>query len=219
MGSAVQSVRVTAEGFEVLTNAQAQRYRQVICALPPFRVAGVLGGASPLQPAVEQIAALRYQPIYAAYLQYPPHVRLSQPMLGLAGGLGQWLFDRGQLCGQAGLITVVISARGAHEKLGHEALTAQLHAELLRELPQLPQPLWSKVIAEQRATFACTPGLSRPAQRTTIPGLYLAGDYTESPYPSTLEAAVRSGVTCARLVLEARAALARTAIAVPANHQ
>ena len=58
------------------------------------------------------------------------------------------------------------------------------------------------MIAEKRATFTCSVGLRRPANQTPIPRLYLAGDYTASDYPATLESAVRSGVACARLVLE-----------------
>ena len=60
---------------------------------------------------------------------------------------------------------------------------------------------WTKVIEERRATFACTVGVKRPQQRTSVASLYLAGDYTDSPYPATLEAAVCSGVACARMVL------------------
>jgi uncharacterized protein with NAD-binding domain and iron-sulfur cluster len=51
------------------------------------------------------------------------------------------------------------------------------------------------VITEKRATFSCRPGIERPAGTTPLPGLLLAGDYVESDYPGTLEAAVRSGVT------------------------
>ena len=101
---------------------------------------------------------------------------------------------RPALCGQAGLIGVVISARGLHQELDQAALAAEVHAELQAALPGLPAPLWSRVIAEKRATFACVVGVQRPEQRTPVPGLYLAGDYTASPYPATLEAAVRSGV-------------------------
>ena len=71
------------------------------------------------------------------------------------------------------------------------------------------------MIVEQRATFACTPGLSRPPQRTPVHGLCLAGDYTASPYPGTLEAAVRSGVACARLLLETEPERARALLSTP----
>jgi uncharacterized protein with NAD-binding domain and iron-sulfur cluster len=59
-----------------------------------------------------------------------------------------------------------------------------------------------KLINEKRATFACAPDLWRPGNHTSVPGLFLAGDYTAGPYPATLEAAVRSGVQCARYLLE-----------------
>jgi uncharacterized protein with NAD-binding domain and iron-sulfur cluster len=75
-----------------------------------------------------------------------------------------------------------------------------VHQELQGVLPGLPSAAWTRVIAEKRATIACTPGLKRPPQRTPLPNLFLAGDYTESPYPATIEAAVQSGVQCARLI-------------------
>jgi uncharacterized protein with NAD-binding domain and iron-sulfur cluster len=57
------------------------------------------------------------------------------------------------------------------------------------------------VVTEKRATFACTPGLARPANATALPGLVLAGDYTASGYPATLESAVRSGRAAASAIL------------------
>jgi uncharacterized protein with NAD-binding domain and iron-sulfur cluster len=68
---------------------------------------------------------------------------------------------------------------------------------LNRQLGGLPAPSWIRVIAEKRATFACTPGLRRPQCVTQIKNFYLAGDYTASDYPATLESAVRSGISCA----------------------
>jgi uncharacterized protein with NAD-binding domain and iron-sulfur cluster len=60
-------------------------------------------------------------------------------------------------------------------------------------------------LTEKRATFACTPGLARPANATGLAGLALAGDYTASDYPATLETAVRSGRAAARLLLAGKA--------------
>jgi len=60
---------------------------------------------------------------------------------------------------------------------------------------------WSRVIAEQRATYACTPGLAKPAAGRIDERVYLAGDYTDPDYPATLEAATRSGVRAAHALL------------------
>jgi uncharacterized protein with NAD-binding domain and iron-sulfur cluster len=62
------------------------------------------------------------------------------------------------------------------------------------------EPSWTRVIAEKRATISCTPGLKRPDVKSN--GVILAGDYTDPEYPPTLEAAVRSGVRAAKLVME-----------------
>ena len=143
-----------------------------------------------------------YQPITTCYLQYPEGTRLEFPMLGLADGLVQWVFDRGALLGEKGRLACVISAQGDHQQMTQEELAAQCERELRAAVPGLPAALWSRVIAEKRATITCAPGLARPAQRTARPNVFLAGDYTDPEYPPTLEAAVRSGVRAARLTLD-----------------
>jgi len=142
-----------------------------------------------------------YQPIYTCYLQYPEEVKLGFPMLGLADGLVQWVFDRGTLLGEKGRLACVISAQGDHQQMTQDELTARCHRELARALPGLPAPHWARVIAEKRATISCVPNLKRPPVETPIPGVYLAGDYTDPHYPPTLEAAVRSGVRAAQRIL------------------
>ena len=64
-------------------------------------------------------------------------------------------------------------------------------------LPAIGMPLWSRVIAEKRATISCSPGIKERAALPAIPGVLFAGDYTDPEYPPTLEAAVRSGVRAA----------------------
>jgi uncharacterized protein with NAD-binding domain and iron-sulfur cluster len=116
----------------------------------------------------------------------------------------QWVFDRGRLEGPKGLLAAVISASGAHEELPKEKLVSRIEAELRAALGVLPEPHWSQVITEKRATFSCTPALKRPEGVTPVSGLLLAGDYVASDYPGTIEAAVRSGITAASKVAEVR---------------
>ena len=76
-----------------------------------------------------------------------------------------------------------------------------MDTELRQHFGPLPPLAWHRVIAEKRATFACTAGLERPSARTALEAFHLAGDYVESDYPATLEGAVRSGISAARAVL------------------
>ena len=202
IGYAVHSVQESSGRFLVRTAAGEEKFTHIVCALPPYRAGDALAGLPALAGMLDMIGRLHHEPICSVYLQYPPHTRLPQSMLGLEGGAAQWVFDRGQLCGQDGLLGVVISAHRRHEAIDQEKLAAQVRAELLTAFPGLPPPLWTKVIEERRATFACTVGVKRPEQRTPVENLYLAGDYTDSPYPATLESAVCSGVACARMILE-----------------
>lgn len=73
-----------------------------------------------------------------------------------------------------------------------------MQTEIGRLVPDLPAPQWRRRIVEKRATFACTPGLRRPAPDAGPPGILLAGDYVAGDYPATIEGAVRSGVAAAR---------------------
>jgi uncharacterized protein with NAD-binding domain and iron-sulfur cluster len=125
-------------------------------------------------------------------------------MLGFDSALVHWAFDRGALSGQTGVIGTVISAEGPHQALTQDELARSVHDELQRQLGPLPTPAWTQVIAEKRATFACTPSLVRPQQQTPLRNFVLAGDYTAGDYPGTLEAAVRSGIKAAAHVLERR---------------
>jgi hydroxysqualene dehydroxylase len=145
---------------------------------------------------------LKHEPIVTAWLAFDGKVSFAEPMLGMSGGYGQWVFDRSALGGPEGLVGVVISASGAHQDISKEALEIALLQELQTLLGPLPPLLWSQIITEKRATFACTPGLARPRTVTPEAGLWLAGDYVASEYPATIESAVRSGIIAARSILK-----------------
>jgi hydroxysqualene dehydroxylase len=143
--------------------------------------------------------ALQYEAITTVYA-YAANASLPCPMLhlrspspdGRSGGSAQnhpaqFAFDRGQLGGPAGLLAFVVSASQGDRSGVEAAVLEQARDQLGLTL----QPV--QTIVEKRATFACTPGLRRPAL-AIAPGLSACGDYCDGPYPATLEGAVRSAV-------------------------
>lgn len=167
-------------------------FDRVVLAVGPHQLKTLLPDFAP---------QFEYQPITTCYLQYEARTRLPFPMLGLAHGLVQWVFDRGTLTGEKGLFAAVISAQGDHQQMTQEELAATCHREIAAAVPGLPALRWARVIAEKRATVAVTTGFRRPAIESGLPGVFLAGDYTDPEYPPTLEAAARSGVRAAEHAL------------------
>ncbi len=152
------------------------------------------------------LSELGSQPIATIYLYYPNASPLPLPMMGISGTTAQWIFDR-RACTQPGWYAVVVSAEGEHTKWNKDQLAAQIQKELVTHLPDWPIAAERYlVIREKRATFECRKGIEalRPDNATSLDGLWLAGDYTATGYPATLEGAVRSGVQCARRIIERR---------------
>ena len=198
-----------------------ERFDCAVLAVGPQHAAGLLAGQPETAASARLLSGYAFEPIATVYLAYPPPLSLPWPMLGLddrqTGQIGQWVFDRGTLCGTGGLMAFVLSAHGAWEDLDNAqlvlALDRQLAATLCRPLPPV---LWQHAIRERRATFSCRPGLPRPAVETALPGWWLAGDYVCAEYPATLEAAVRSGVAAAGAI-SASLPVARRACAAGAR--
>lgn len=161
--------------------------------------------ASALQHWAQGADALHHTAITTVYA-WAPGVRLPAPMLALRCGPpgsgqhpAQFVFDRGHIHphdpAASGVLAFVISASEGERTRLETAVLQQAADQLgLHTLQAL------QTVTEKRATFACTPGLQRP-RPAIAPGLWAAGDYLESPYPATLETAVRSGLTAVRGVL------------------
>ncbi len=191
------------EGFNLETRDGKSFFRHVVIAVSPARVEKLLENLPKLKYTLAQTQTYTYQPIYTIYLQYSSETKLPEVMTGMIDGIGQWVFDRGQLCGQKGLIAVIVSTEGKHQKLTQDDLALRIARELSHAFPELPKPLWHKVIAEKRATFSCVANLARPTNKTLQPRLFLAGDYTYADYPATIEGSIRSGIKCAELIINA----------------
>jgi squalene-associated FAD-dependent desaturase len=193
-------------GFAVKTAAGEHRADGVVVALPHNLVEAVLpDGALPAGVRPSQLGS---SPIVNV------HLHLDRPVTDLpfAAGLGeaaQWVFDRtvssGATTGQ--YLAVSISAADRYSRLH----PAQLTNEVVESLHALfPASRQAKVLAtlvtkEHHATFRATPGSAqhRASTRTRLPGLVLAGAWTSTGWPPTMESAVRSGIAAARAVLVA----------------
>lgn len=113
----------------------------------------------------------------------------------------QWMFQKSRIRGwgkeRGSYLELVISASWKELQMGREEILASALRELELFFPAVREAklVKSGVLKEARATFSVTPGLDRlrPSQVTDWSGLYLAGDWTATEWPSTMEGAVRSG--------------------------
>ena len=199
LGCRLGSITQQGKSWHLLNAADATlgQFDSVILACPPAEAARL--ARSTTLPCTEWLAlaaALRYEAIATVYA-HAPGAHLAQPMLALASSSNypaQFVFDRGQLGGPAGLLAFVVSA----SEQSSAEIAAQVTFQAADQLG-LHQLQVLQTVVEKRATFACTPGLKRPAAQVT-PGLLACGDYVDGPYPATLEGAVRSGLQAASLI-------------------
>lgn len=128
------------------------------------------------------------------------------PHIVLVDCLGQWVFNRGEIAPEEHYLQVVVSAARLLRDLGRDETERRVIAELRELFPPLKDAklLRAKVITDQLATFSASPGVDRlrPAQQSAIPNLLLAGDWTATGWPATMEGAVRSGYLAAEALLK-----------------
>ena len=153
-------------------------------------------------------AQIPHEAITTVYLTCPG-ARLKMPMTFLSHGPAQFAFDLCALSHPGGGFAFVISAADDFRDLGREKLAQAVVQQALDLFPtgtwpQVPQ--LAALFTEQRATFRCEPGVSRPPAQVAD-GLYAAGDYIEGPYPATLEGAVRSGQTAIEQLVQSGSAM------------
>lgn len=179
----------------------------VVAAVPWHQLAGILpGDVLRTEPFFASALALRPAPIISINLWFDAPITELE-FAGLRGTTVQWLFNKSRILGASDhYVSLVVS--GAHElvKRSKEELLAIALRELGDMLPAVPKAklLHSLVIKERFATFSpdAEAEALRPPARTPIVGLFLAGDWTATGLPATIEGAVQSGYTAARVLLE-----------------
>ncbi len=191
---------------------------QVIVAVPPDDLLEILPPQVASDPCFAGCSRLETSPIVSVYLWFGTPIT-DLPFAGLIGGEWQWLFNRHAFTGHGSAghgVTLVCSAARSFVEASRETLVRKAVHDLHRFLPDSRRAVLrhSLVIKEKRASMAPLRGslALRPSWRTPYAGLHVAGDWTATGLPATIEGAVLSGHACARQVLgvdPARAGLSR----------
>jgi squalene-associated FAD-dependent desaturase len=190
----------------VLRDGARAEFDFVIAAIPWRHASGLL--APPLLKAVpmlDKVSSIEPVPITAVHVWFDRPVS-DLPHAALVGRLSQWIFNMGSAhAGALHHYAVVISAS--------RGLAGRNRQDVLEEVCCDVESIWpaardarlrhSRVLTQPAAVFAALPGLDRlrPAQQTPVQNLLLAGDWTETGWPATMEGAVRSGYLAAEAML------------------
>jgi squalene-associated FAD-dependent desaturase len=154
--------------------------------------------------AFKNLRRLETSPITSVHLWYDRPV-MPWPHVVLIDGIGQWVFNRGETMPGEHYLQVVVSAARQFRGLGHDEVRRLVVDELGRLFPDaVPHAVRrARVVTEHAATFSAVPGVDqwRPGQTSPIPNLFLAGDWTATGWPATMEGAVRSGYMAAEALL------------------
>jgi hydroxysqualene dehydroxylase len=188
--------------FNTAQTNSSEKFDATVIAAPAWeaaRLAASLGSAS-ADAWAATAGALQHTAITTVY-GYSSGAAFSSPVLALRSDAqqpAQFVFDRGALSGQRGVLAFVVSASEGDAAHIERLVIAQGKAQLgLNDLQAI------QTITEKRATFACTPNVQRPPMQIST-NVFACGDYVKGPYPATLEGAVRSGLAAARGLFASR---------------
>jgi protoporphyrinogen oxidase len=195
-------VHAVRPGPSVESDAGVLEADAVVVAVPHDRAAGILPEGAVEQP-IDQLGS---SPIVNAHLIYDRRVT----DLPLAAGLDtpvQWLFDRTEEAGlkQGQHLALSLSGADREMNMSNDELREELVPALEELLPAARDAMVEDffIVREHAATFRAEPGSGRlrPGPRTRVSGVFLAGAWTDTGWPATMEGAVRSGHAAARELL------------------
>ena len=193
---AAAGVRVGADVYEA---------RHVISAVPWFGLAALFDETPAVfVDVVARAGRMASSPIVTVNLWFDRRV-IDEPFIGLPGRAMQWVFDKRLVFGEeASHLSLVSSGAASILAKTNEELIAAALEEIFEAMPEAraARLVRATVVREPRATFSLAPGQpQRPAAETGIRGFLLAGDWTDTGLPATIEGAVRSGHRAAELCI------------------
>lgn len=170
------------ERVTALTPGQA-----TVVAVPPWAAAELLPGLT-VPDEFESICNIHFK------CEMPPG---EAGFWGIIDGISEWVFARPDV------VSITISAANRYLEMEGGELVRRVWAELVKlfDLPREIPP--HRILWERRATFRTTPAQMkrRPGTRTSIPNVVLAGDWTDTGLPATIEGAIRSGNAAAMALM------------------
>jgi squalene-associated FAD-dependent desaturase len=195
-------------GWTVRAGGREFAGENVVLAMNFQQTQQLLRGAEGLVPGWDGESPFVASPITTVHLWFDREVSELDHAVLLDTRV-QWMFHKSRIrrcgTGHGSYLELVISASWPELEQGRQEILASALAEAEVFFPRMreAQLLRSSVLKEARATFSVTPGLDRfrPKQATGVPGLFLAGDWTRTEWPSTMEGAVRSGRLAAGAVV------------------
>ncbi len=186
----------------------------IISCIPPRALARLLPPSGDVLPEIAAIAPLiSYSPIVSVYLWFDRNF-LPGTFYAMLGTTIQWVFNRRLLCDTPkdirerypGHVALTVSAADTLATESTQDVVQLCIKELERAFPEArgARLLHSQVIKEKQATMRATPetDLIRPPAQTAVKGFFLAGDWTNTGLPATIEGACQSGVVAARAALD-----------------
>ena len=200
-----------AAGVE-LVNGQRVSGRQFISALPFSVLLRILPSEIACQDFFHRIGGLEWSPIVNLHILYDRQI-MEEPLFAFVDSPLQWVFNRNAIsrCEQGDgrqLVTVSVSAAWQYKDMPREELATKFTKEMAEVFAEAREAdvLNVTVVKQREATFRCVPGAGRlrPGPVTTIPNLLLAGEWTNTGWPSTMEGAVRSGNAAAQALIQSR---------------
>jgi squalene-associated FAD-dependent desaturase len=207
LNSSVRSVQFNRDNVTALELRQSELVTAdwFILTVPFDRLLGIL---PPDQVAAHEcfrnVSQLETSPITSVHLWFNRPVT-ELPHVVLIDCLTQWVFNRGQIGPGEYYLQVVVSAAREIRSLGHDEIERRVRAELAHLFPAARDEAVKRVrvVTEHAATFSAVPGVDRwrPKQDTPVHNLFLAGDWTATGWPATMEGAVRSGRLAAQALL------------------
>jgi uncharacterized protein with NAD-binding domain and iron-sulfur cluster len=183
-----------------------QEAEAVVSAVPAHALPGLLPAEWRERAPFRQLDRLGRSPIVSVEM-WLDRVVVDRPMLGLRDCEVEWVFDKGRLFGREGgpqHLGFIVSAAFRSAPKRNAELVAAAEEALRRYFPAMEEAKVERalVLREPDATFASSPETEalRPGPVTDVGGLYLAGDWTDTGLPATIEGAVRSGARAAACV-------------------